>query len=296
MPKADLDFARYLPVSVEKQAWGIVVRGAGRITNAPGDAYPPAGHPSDHAFAWTHGRMLGAWQVVVIVKGAGECEFEREGGINRVASGDVLLVVPGQWHRYRPSAEAGWVEHWVEFEGVVPQLLTEAGVLPGRGGVLAVAQREALSDVVAAMLRGIREKDASMSQAELAALALRMLGLLTAREGERTTPLVKAVERATHILAERLTEPPGMPALAREVGAGYAMFRREFRRRTGLSPRRYLLFLRLERAQRLIGGSPLTLEAIAEQVGFSSAYHLSAAFKQRFGVPPSVWRKGGAAS
>jgi transcriptional regulator GlxA family with amidase domain len=59
-----------------------------------------------------------------------------------------------------------------------------------------------------------------------------------------------------------------------------------------MAPRQYLMRLRLERAQRLIGTTPFTLEAIAEQLGFSSAFHLSAAFKKRFGVPPAVWRRG----
>jgi transcriptional regulator GlxA family with amidase domain len=73
---------------------------------------------------------------------------------------------------------------------------------------------------------------------------------------------------------------------------GYAGFRREFKRRTGLAPGQYLMRLRLERAQRLLGATPATLEAVSEQVGFSSAFHLSAAFKARFGVAPKVWRKG----
>jgi AraC-like DNA-binding protein len=83
-----------------------------------------------------------------------------------------------------------------------------------------------------------------------------------------------------------------MPALARELGVNYAGFRREFQRRTGLAPRQYLLRLKLEHAQRLIGATPYTLEAIAEQVGFSSAFHLSAAFKKRYGLSPAAWREG----
>lgn len=283
------DIARYLPVSLEEQAWGIGVRGIGRITNAPRAPYPPAGHPVDHAFNWRHGRVLGAWQLVLVVAGEGECEFERDGGVRPVTAGSVILIVPGQWHRYRPSARTGWRELWVEFDGETPRRLTEAGILPARGEARRVAAPDAVDDIWSALLR---EVDGDRP-AEHAALMLRLLGQITARETGEEAPMARAVRRATQILGERLDDPPTMPELAREVGVSYAVFRREFRKRIGLPPRRHLLDLRLERARRLIGSTPLRLDAIAEQVGFSSAFHLSAAFKQRFGVAPATWRRGG---
>lgn len=286
-PIADVAF--YLPVSEEEQAWGIRVRGIGRITNAPRAPYPPAGHPDDHAFDWRHGRVLGAWQVVLVIAGEGECEFERGGGVRRVAAGSVIVIVPGQWHRYRPGGGSGWRELWIEFDGETPRRLTEAGLLPRRGEVRPTAAGEALAESWAAILRAV---ESETGPAESAALMLRLLGLLTAREGGQDAPLARAVRRATHILEERLADPPTMPELARAVGVSYAVFRREFRRRTGVSPRRHLLQLRLERARRLVGSTPMRLEAIAEQTGFGSAFHLSAAFKQRFGVAPSAWRRG----
>lgn len=293
MAATEKEFAQYLPAYFEREAWGVVVRGAGRITNAPGNDYPPTGHPSDHAFGWEHGRVLGAWQVVLIVAGKGEVGLERDAETRRVEAGDVILVVPGQWHRYRPAAETGWVEGWVEFEGTVPRMLTEAGVLPRRNEVRRVARGAAFGEAVAAIQRGVRGGAGGASEAELAALALQMLGLLAVGAGEANEdPRAAAMRKAKEMLAERLAEPPRMPALARAVGMDYAAFRREFRRRTGLAPRRYLLNLRLERAQRLLGATPLGLEAIAEETGFSSAFHLSAAFKRRYGVAPNVWRNG----
>ncbi len=263
--------------------------GIGRISNAPGSTYPPAGHPADHAFDWRHGRVLGAWQLVLVVSGEGECEFERRTGVSRVGAGEVIIVVPGQWHRYRPSAHTGWQELWIEFDGETPRRLTEAGILPARGEMRPISSPEAVADLWAALLRGLDET----GPAELAAHMLKLLGQITTNDAVRETPAARAVRRATNILEERLHDPPSMPELAREVGIGYAVFRREFRKRTGLAPRRHLLQLRLERARRLIGNTPLRLDAIAEQVGFSSAFHLSAAFKNRFGVAPAVWRKGG---
>jgi transcriptional regulator GlxA family with amidase domain len=51
------------------------------------------------------------------------------------------------------------------------------------------------------------------------------------------------------------------------------------------------LYLRLSRAQRLLASSDATLEDIASRVGFSSAFHLSSAFKKAFRVSPQTWRQ-----
>ncbi len=285
------DFACYLPASNEAGLWGVSLRAGGRITHAPGDAYPPKGHPADHAFEWEHGRVLGAWQVVWIERGAGEFASRRGGAGERVTQGDVIFITPGQWHRYRPAAKTGWREHWIELEGAVPARLTEAGLLPANCAVLRGLEPGALG----ASIAGLHEGFDSAGAAESAAGGLGLLGLLVEgmrRHGQDEAPLVRAVRRAERILAERLGETPDLPALARELGVGYAGFRREFKRRTGLAPGQYLMRLRLERAQRLLGATPATLEAVSEAVGFSSAFHLSAAFKARFGVAPKVWRKG----
>jgi AraC-like DNA-binding protein len=288
MKKAAADFAKYLPVTNDGDAWGVAVRAGGRITNAPGRVYPPAGHPADHAFAWEHGRVLGAWQVVMIAAGGGEFEGRRRGGVEAVGAGDVLWITPGQWHRYRPAERTGWVELWIELDGPVLGRLTEAGLLPGKNGV----RRGLDAGVVGEVIARLHGSLGSGVAAEVAAEGVRLLGLLSGRDAEGEAPLVRAVRRAERVLAERIEESSSMPTLARELGVGYAGFRREFKRRTGLAPRQYLLRLRLERAQRLLGSTPAKLEEIAAKLGFSSAFHLSAAFKARYGVAPAVWRQG----
>ena len=293
MPNVVQEFARYLALSREAEAWGVVVRAGGRIINAPGENYPPAGHPADHAFAWEHGRVLGGWQVVLITAGEGEFDDQHgKGPPQRVVAGDVIWVVPGRWHRYRPSATTGWTEHWVELGGTVPAALVSAGVLSAECGVIKPARVTALAAGLGALHLALQERDGGDQPAELAALGLRVLGLLAERAPHEGTRLERAVRRAERVLAERLAESPSMPELARELGVNYAGFRREFRDLTGLAPRQYLLRLRLERAQRLIGATPYTLEAIAESLGFSSAFHLSAAFKKRYGLSPAAWRGG----
>lgn len=63
-------------------------------------------------------------------------------------------------------------------------------------------------------------------------------------------------------------------------------FLRLFKAATGEPPRRYLTRLRVERARRHLLQGRSTLAEIARRCGFTSADHLSAAFRRELGARP----------
>jgi hypothetical protein len=97
---------------VREDAWGIHLSAIGHTAITAGQEYPPRRHPSGRAFAWERGRVLPALQLVLIRSGRGEIEWTRER--HRIAAGQGFLLLPGQWHRYRPDPATGWEEDWFE--------------------------------------------------------------------------------------------------------------------------------------------------------------------------------------
>ena len=89
---------------------------------------------------------------------------------------------------------------------------------------------------------------------------------------------------------DRETEK-ALDALARRLGVAYSHFRRAFKQHTGYAPWQYVLSLRLAHARRALASTDCTLDEIAARLGFSSAFHFSAAFKRACGVAPSDWRR-----
>ena len=74
--------------------------------------------------------------------------------------------------------------------------------------------------------------------------------------------------------------------LAARTGCSTRYLSHHFPAEFGLPLRAYLRRLRLEKA-RLLVERGLTLKEIAAETGFYDEFHLSKAFKQFFGVPPS---------
>ncbi|SDJ43387.1 AraC family transcriptional regulator [Nonomuraea jiangxiensis] len=99
-----------------------------------------------------------------------------------------------------------------------------------------------------------------------------------------------AVRRGIAIMRDRLAEPLTLADIAAEAHLSVYHFVRVFRHATGETPHRYLTRLRIELAQRLLSGTTLTIEQIAERCGYAGPGPLSSAFLRHVGVRPSVYR------
>ncbi len=283
----------YLPLVASRVAWGLAVTSTGTIRTPPGSPYPSptVRHPADHIFTWERGRTLDAFQVLAIQRGGGWFESAATGRM-RLEEGTVFLLFPGTWHRYAPDRRTGWAESWIEFEGPVPDSLRANGVLD----VARPVYPGALSVEAAQLVRSchdLAEVQPPGFAGQLAAAVFQVLALLVATRAEAEQPpsqVRQLVRRAEIRLLEGFDEGLRIRDLARELGISESHLRRVFKTSTGLSPKEYLLDLRLRRVRILLRGSALTLGEVAARTGYDSAYHLSAEFKKRVGVAPSRWR------
>ena len=96
-------------------------------------------------------------------------------------------------------------------------------------------------------------------------------------------------------------QPPGPPVdggrrWPRARGVSRAALARRFTELVGEPPMAYLTAWRLALAADLLREPDATLGAVARQVGYSSAFALSAAFKRVRGVSPQAFRAGAAAA
>jgi AraC-like DNA-binding protein len=101
------------------------------------------------------------------------------------------------------------------------------------------------------------------------------------------------VGRALRLLHEEPAQPWTVAALAAEAGVSRATFARRFTELLGQPPMAYLTAWRLSLAADLLARSDATVDAVARQVGYGSAFALSVAFKRVHGTRPSELRAAG---
>jgi len=98
------------------------------------------------------------------------------------------------------------------------------------------------------------------------------------------------VQRTLRHLQTHLTESVDWQALASGFGVSYSTLRHVFAERMGRPPAQHHLSLRLDEARRLLKETAHSVQAVAEQLGFSDPNYFSALFAKKTGVSPSRYR------
>jgi AraC-like DNA-binding protein len=96
---------------------------------------------------------------------------------------------------------------------------------------------------------------------------------------------------ARAIIQREYPEELAVEALARRVLASRRQLQRVFTE-AGTSVRAELRAVRMQRAAELLVGSSLSVREVASVVGYRPPAHFSNAFRRRYGVTPSQYRKG----
>lgn len=120
--------------------------------------------------------------------------------------------------------------------------------------------------------------------------AMRLLTTPAACADPRPAPDARVL-RAAAILRTRMQDPPGIEALAREVGLSPAALKRAFPLAFGSPPYAWLRRERLIEARRLIEQTTLPIADIAHGVGLAAGGHFAAACRALFGKEPRALRE-----
>ncbi|MET8644019.1 helix-turn-helix domain-containing protein [Streptomyces sp. NPDC057746] len=99
-----------------------------------------------------------------------------------------------------------------------------------------------------------------------------------------------ALARVEQYVHDHLSESITVDQLAQAAGFSRRHFLRAFQQRTGRTPMRHVLCLRLEEAKLRLSGGDEQVTAIALACGFSHAQHLATVFRRVMGVTPSQFR------
>lgn len=124
-------------------------------------------------------------------------------------------------------------------------------------------------------------------RAEKLSVFYHLLDLLSAQNFpcETLRPAIRYLEE--HYQEPELTNE----ILARECAVSGVYFRRLFVRHYRMTPRQYLIDLRLNRAKQLLAENALKIGAVAQQCGFSNPYHFCRLFKEKTALTPTEYRR-----
>ena len=277
---------QYLPVSERQRRWGLYLVSCGTIRSRPFAVYPESGHPEGYSFQWEKGRRLEEYQLVYVAEGRGV--FEVEGDSPKpVEAGCVLILRPGVWHRYKPEASTGWVEHWVGFGGDLAERVMEfAAAEPVIHLTEPSAYEVTVRELIARVLEDPMDRPFSNS-----GTLLELVGLV--REG-----MAKGDDRRNGILVRRIQSyllkhtggAVDFEQLAADFHVGYSTLRRVFHQETGMALGQWYQDVLFRRAVRWLKATDWPVSEIAQKLGLESPEYFARFFRKKAGVSPREFR------
>lgn len=224
----------------------------------------------------------------------GRGEIETGGRKHSLEPGDAFLAdVPGD-HIYRlPSDSSRWEVLYFELSHLALHLLQEW--LDINGYIFRIEPGSELEHLLWGTYReAIENSYRDMYQCSRAAYSLAMSLASHLVSLASSVPLPPFVERCKAFIDNNLHRSIGLQDMADASRCSKFHLTREFERKLGLSPGRYLTRMRLERAAALLlEPANLTLEQVAEQSGFSNANYFGKVFRKYTGMAPGEFRKEG---
>lgn len=286
------NYHKYLNIDEFDLNFGIMALNCGHVHIKPFQSYPPEKHPKGYSFSWERGRILDSYQLLYITHGQGVFESDRLPQ-TEVKAGDLFMLFPNQWHRYKPDKKTGWEEYWIGFQGFYVEKLIKIGVISIDKPVWSLGKDETMLHLYLDLINSIKDasKDYKITIASKIQLILNWLLVKSKSHPDVVDRETEMIEDAKFLMAERIEDNLPIEEFAKMLNIGYSIFRRRFKEQMGVSPGHYYSKIRIEKARWLLTSTNLTISEISEALGFESVSHFSKLFKQRIGTPPAQLRK-----
>jgi len=101
---------------------------------------------------------------------------------------------------------------------------------------------------------------------------------------------IPAIERAKQIIESNVTDHWSLCLLASKAGINEYKLKAGFRHLYKISPYQYLVKLRLEKSKELLESTDLSIQEVADRVGFDGYRGYNKAFRKSCGMLPTEFR------
>lgn len=223
----------------------------------------------------------------------GEGRLDYAGIPYRLSPGDTMIVTMPHAHRYWLERGGEWEYFWMVINGREALRLAR-DVIAARGPVLNLPPNPV--DRMAASCLALIEKPA-IAPGEASAAAYAALAALyddTFAGAARQEPdLPPAMRRVIGHVEQNLATSLQVERLAALAEMSRAHFVRQFTACLGMPPSQWVLERRIERIERLLVATDMSVAAIARATGFAGPNYLAKAFRRSRGKAPLEYRLAG---
>lgn len=199
------------------------------------------------------------------------------------------LIIQSPYTMIRHGKEGGLVRSWVRFNGRgIESLCLQNSIEPGR--LYETGNLSEHEEYLLSLYRELHHPKGFISQNSVNIFTNWLRAVR--RDSSRSYQVPdRRLLRAREYMEQNFIHSPVIQDICTYCGLSKNSLHRLFVTHYRISPKQYMISLKLSHAKELLATSNLSLECIAEESGFSDRYYFSRCFKSQTGITPGRYRK-----
>ena len=240
---------------------------------------------------YSYGPRYRSYQLIhFVLKGKGELHINEH--TFQLKEGDAFIIPSDKISYYKASEEDPWCYVWISFLGIdsenyIYQLMTALDDIYIVHNVNIEKYKELIFEILAFQGKDISRYFYANS------LLYQIMALLFEEvpyeENQRKQNSI--ADEVKFYLDVNYAEKLVLKDVAKEFGVHPNYMTRIFHEKFGISPKKYLMDLKLKKACHLLTTTSLSIGVIAGSLGFDDQLAFSRIFRKEFGEAPSRYRK-----
>ena len=203
----------------------------------------------------------------------------------RVVEGEGFLITPDKVSEYHSSEDKPWKYFFVIFNGDGAAELIQRYVRADGDVIFGFDRLQKLMSLA----DGIVNESGVISDARALGYFYMLMSLHEREKCKDQNPHVRSAKR---YIDKNLDKNPSVSEIAEAVKVSDRYLYNLFVRHEGISPKKYINALRLQRAMAMLKNTDYSISKVGNTVGFSDVLAFSRFFAKNMVVSPSAYREG----
>ena len=225
---------------------------------------------------------------------SGKTHFYIGGKDQVVTAGHMVLFQPKEEQHYEYFGEDKPEVYWVHFTGSAVKEILRSYDIPLDEHIFFSGTPAAYIQLFKNMIEEFQT--CRVGYKEMLEMNLRQLFMMIQRTRLEKPPIVTTavqleMDYARQYFHDHYNEPINIEEYALSRHTSISLFMRNFKKVFGVSPKQYILNIRMNNAQNLLESTDYTVAEIAAIVGYDNSLYFSRIYHKQKGQAPSDYRK-----
>lgn len=231
--------------------------------------------------------------LIYCVEGSGWFELDRRH--EEIGAHQFFILPKGKAHRYGSSSSAPWTIYWIHFDGEKASFFARGfdrptDIQPDCHSRIEERLR-LFEEIFNTLSKGYSPNHLYYAITGLFHFLGSMKFLGEYRESLAATEYrIDTIDEVIHFMRENLERKLSVADMARHAGLSASHLSALFQKKTGYSPLRYLIHLRIQEACRYLDSTDMKIVQICPKIGIDDSFYFTRIFTKVMGMSPTEYR------